>query len=416
MTHAMAGQFGLIGRTLGHSLSPQIHRLLGDYAYTLFPMEVEALDAWLRTGDWQGCNVTIPYKETVIPYCQTLTERAKRIGAVNTLVRQADGSLLGDNTDYDGFLLMCERSGVAFQGKRCLVLGSGGASKTVKVVLEDLGADVVIVSRQGPVTYADLGKYADAKVIVNTTPVGTYPNVTESPLLSLDGFPQLEAVLDLIYNPAHTALMQMAEAKGILAINGLLMLVKQAAAAAERFVGVQTDAATVDRITRQIAQQFQNIVIVGMPGVGKTTTGRRIAKAMNREFVDLDIYIMETTGSTPAEIIEAQGEAAFRDVESRAIAEVAKQHGLVIATGGGTILREENRRVMRQNGIVVWLERDLRRLPTRHRPLSKKVGLETLYAQREPIYRAVSDVRIEATNVDSTVTRVLEALGVVAKE
>lgn len=390
-------RFGLIGRSLSHSLSPQIHALLGDYEYRLYPLEPGEVENFVRNGDLAGFNITIPYKQDVIALCDTLTERAERIGAVNTMVRDEAGRWRGDNTDYDGFRLMVEESGISLTGKRALVLGNGGASKTVQVVLRDMGAQVTVVSRSGPVTYEDLGDYADAALIVNATPVGTYPDLQKSPLPSLDGFPVLEGVLDLIYNPASTALMQLAQARGILAMNGLKMLVKQAEVAAEQFAGVRAGADAVEKISRTIAAGFENIVLIGMPGAGKTTIGRELAKALGREFVDLDEYILASTGRSPSEWIESEGEAVFRDTESRALLEVVARHGIVIATGGGTILREENVRLMKQNGRIVWLERALSELSSRGRPLSKKLGVEALYEQREPRYRAAADLRVSVS-------------------
>ena len=400
--------YGLIGAKLGHSLSPEIHASLGDYRYDLIEIPEEELKDFLAAGRFRGLNVTIPYKKAVIPFCDDLTPRARAIGSVNTLMRREDGTLLGDNTDYAGFMAMVAESGLDPKGKKCLVLGSGGASLTVCAVLYDLGAaNVTVVSRSGENHYGNLERHADAALIVNTTPVGMSPACDASPLASLDGFPALEGVLDLIYNPAVTNLMQLAIDRGVPAVNGLTMLVTQAAEASALWFGTDARSMPVGAIRRELARRAANVVLIGMPGCGKSTVGRQLAERIHRPFVDLDAVVREAVGMTPGEIIRTRGEAAFRDVETEVLRTVADRHGLVIATGGGAILREENRRLMRRNGMIFWLDRPLKDLAVKGRPLSLSRGVEALYAEREPLYRALAHRRIVCNNVASALSQIL---------
>lgn len=400
--------YGLIGAKLGHSLSPEIHASLGAYRYDLIEIPEEELKDFLTAGRFRGLNVTIPYKKAVIPFCDDLTPRARAIGSVNTLMRREDGTLLGDNTDYAGFMAMVAESGLDPKGKKCLVLGSGGASLTVCAVLYDLGAaNVTVVSRSGENHYGNLERHADAALIVNTTPVGMSPACDASPLASLDGFPALEGVLDLIYNPAVTNLMQLAIDRGVPAVNGLTMLVTQAAEASALWFGTDARLMPVGAIRRELARRAANVVLIGMPGCGKSTVGRQLAERIHRPFVDLDAVVREAVGMTPGEIIRTRGEAAFRDVETEVLRTVADRHGLVIATGGGAILREENRRLMRRNGMIFWLDRPLKDLAVKGRPLSLSRGVEALYAEREPLYRALAHRRIVCNNVASALSQIL---------
>ena len=401
-------RFGLIGAKLGHSLSPDIHAKLGTYRYDLIELSEEEVGPFLTSGDFQGLNVTIPYKKTVIPYCTELTPRAKAIGSVNTLVRLPDGGLLGDNTDYAGFLWMVERSGLSVAGKKCLVLGSGGASLTVRAVLSDLGADeIVVISRSGPDNYGNLEKHADARLIVNTTPVGMFPNCNASPLETLDVFPDLEGVLDIVYNPAHTDLMQMALRRGLPAVNGLGMLVTQAKAAAERFLGHAVPDSAIDGILSDLTLAFANIVLIGMPGSGKTTVGKRIAERLHRRFVDTDELVIRKDGRQIPQIFAEDGEPFFRGLETAVIEELSHEHGLVIATGGGAVMRERNRELLRRNGIIFWLDRPVADLPSYGRPLSQSRGVEAIFAEREPVYRTFADRVVECRTVKGAVSQIL---------
>lgn len=381
---------GLLGGKLGHSYSPQIHSHLGDYPYRLIEKKCDEIAEFMINGDFTGLNVTIPYKSTVIPYCTSLSPVAARLGAVNTIVRQKDGSLNGHNTDYFGFDTMLRRSALAVTGKKVLVLGTGGTSKTAVAVLQDHGAQVVIISRSGENNYSNLERHADASVIVNTTPVGMYPNNGISPVC-LDDFPQLEGVLDVIYNPARTQLLLDAEKRGIVAMNGLLMLVAQAKESAEWFTGKPIADKKIDEIHDLLKKQMENIILIGMPGSGKSTVGRIVAQRTEKEFVDADALIEEKAGCTIPEIFATQGEAGFRAIETQVIAEISRSSGLVIATGGGCVTKEENYRLLHQNGTIFCLERELSSLPTDGRPLSQTSPLAEMYRIRKPMYVRFAD-------------------------
>ena len=386
-------QCGLLGRKLGHSYSPQIHSHLASYEYTLFEKEPEELEAFLKNGGFTGLNVTIPYKKDVIPYLDELSPTAKRLGAVNTIVRREDGSLIGHNTDYFGFCSMVGRSGLTVAGKKVLVLGSGGASNTAVAALEEMGAQVVVISRSGENNYDNLHRHADAAVIVNTTPVGMYPKTGVSPI-SLERFQKLEGVLDVVYNPARTQLLLDAESRGLIAMNGLWMLVAQAKESAEWFAGMQIPDGKIAKIHGLLRAQMENIVLIGMPGCGKTTVGQALATMQGKRFVDADAVLEERVGRKITDIIPSDGEEAFRQMETDTLAELGKQSGLVIATGGGCVTRERNYPLLHQNGTILWLTRELDKLPTHGRPLSQTGKLQQMYAVREPMYRRFADAVI----------------------
>lgn len=384
---------GLLGRKLGHSYSPQIHAQLADYPYTLFEKEPEQLEDFLKNGDFTGINVTVPYKKDVIPYLDELTPRAKRLGAVNTIVRR-NGKLIGHNTDYFGFLNMVRASGLNVAGKKVLVLGSGGASNTAVAVLEELGASVVIISRSGENNYGNLQLHADAAVIVNTTPVGMYPNTDSAPV-NIFMFPQLEGVLDVIYNPANTMLLQLAQERGLVTMNGLLMLVAQAKEAAEWFLDATIDDDVIPAIHHRLRQQMENIILIGMPGSGKSTVGTILAEKLGKQFVDADAALVESTGRTIPEIFATDGEEEFRNLETKTLAQLGKQSGLVIATGGGCVTRNVNHSMLHQNGILFWLTRNLEKLPIEGRPLSQTNKLSDMYRIRKPLYESFADYKID---------------------
>ena len=386
---------GLLGRLLGHSYSCQIHEKLADYHYQLYEKEPEELEDFIRNGDYTGLNVTIPYKKTVIPLLDTLSPIAQELGAVNTIVRRKDGRLMGHNTDFFGFSSMLERSGLQAEGKKALVLGSGGASATAQAVLRKAGAQVAMISRSGEDNYENLHKHRDAALIVNATPLGMYPRVGVSPL-SLDEFPALEGVLDLIYNPARTKLLLDAEERGLVAQNGLWMLVAQAWESAQWFTGSRIPQERIPQIHRQLRMQMENLVLIGMPGCGKTTLGAALAQAMGREFVDADRVLEDRFGPIP-EIFATQGEGAFRALEAQVLAELGKRSGLVIATGGGCVTRQENYRSLHQNGIIFYVQRPLEQLPTNGRPLSSQQGTAVLFEARQPLYLDFSDHAVENT-------------------
>ncbi|MBE6955072.1 MAG: AAA family ATPase [Ruminococcaceae bacterium] len=390
------GSFGLLGEHLGHSYSPRIHALLADYAYELFEVAPENLEDFLKNGDFPGMNVTIPYKKAVIPYCAELSDRAKAIGSVNTILRRTDGTLYGDNTDFFGFSHMLRESGVAVKGRKILVLGDGGAATTVRAVLKAEGASqIVTISRRGENNYENLHLHRDAEGIVNTTPVGMYPNNGAAPL-DLSQFPALQGVWDLIYNPARTALMLQAEALGIPAFGGLKMLVAQAWAAAEEFVGHAIDKAVAAAAYRRIDAEMRNIALIGMPGCGKTTTSQALAELTGREVIDVDEQIVRLAGRSIPEIFASDGEEAFRAIETQALSEISKKSGVIISTGGGVVTRTWNLPLLQQNSAIVYLRRETESLATDGRPLSQSKGTAQLAAERLPLYEAWADHTVQA--------------------
>ena len=384
---------GLLGKKLGHSYSPQIHSHLGEYSYELFERAPEELEDFLRRGDFTGLNVTMPYKKDALPYCDELSERAAQLGAVNTIVRRTDGTLIGHNTDYFGFQSMVRRSGLRVTGKKVLVLGSGGASVTAVAVLKELGADVIVVSRSGENNYKNLHQHTDTAVIVNATPVGMYPNTGVSPV-DLDLFPNLEGVLDIVYNPARTQLLLNAERKGLITENGLWMLVAQAKESAEWFTGRKISDDVIATIHAILRRQMENIVLIGMPGCGKSTLGKLVADTLGKKFVDADEEIVQQAGMPIPQIFSEGGETLFRKWETAVLTQLGKESGLVIATGGGCVTQTVNYDLLHQNGRIIWIQRDIALLPKDGRPLSQSTKLEQMYAVRKPLYEDFSDSRI----------------------
>ena len=385
---------GLLGRKLGHSYSPQIHALLGDYTYSLFEKEPEDVGDFLKYGDFDAINVTIPYKKTAMDYCAELSPQAQKMGSVNTLIRRPDGTLLGHNTDYFGFMSMVQRSGLQPKGKKALVLGSGGASVTAVAVLKELGAEVVVISRSGENNYDNLSRHCDAAMICNCTPVGMYPhNGCSSVDLSL--FPKLEGVLDMIYNPARTALLMDAKKRGLVAENGLWMLVAQAKEAAEWFTGSAIPHECIGQIHQALRRQMENIILIGMPGCGKSTIGKLLAEKSGKNFADADARIEELAGKPIPQIFSDDGEEIFREWETKALTELGKQSGLVIATGGGCVTKERNYPLLHQNGTILWLQRSTDQLATNGRPLSQGKDLSEMYRVRKPLYAQFADLTAE---------------------
>ncbi len=387
--HSETLRCGLLGRTLGHSYSPAIHAQLAGYSYLLYEKEPEELEGFLRSGEFDGLNVTIPYKKTVIPYCAELSDTARAIGAVNTIVRRPDGTLWGGNTDAYGFSMLVQSSGAEVRGKKALVFGSGGASATAQYVLRQMGArEVVVISRHGEDNYENLGRHTDAEIAVNTTPVGMYPNTGLSPV-DLSRFPALEAALDVVYNPARTEFLLQAERLGL-------------KRADERIAA----------ITKSLAAQMQNVVLIGMPGSGKTTIGTRLAAQLGRTFLDADTVLEQKAGMNIPEIFRLEGEDGFRQRETAVLAELGKRSGLVIATGGGCVTRAENYPLLHQNGTIFCLTRDLSRLPISGRPVSQALGAEELYRRRKPLYEKFADAMIDNDRtVEDAVRQILEVLG-----
>lgn len=384
---------GLLGKSLKHSYSPQIHRFLGEYAYHLFEREPEELQDFILNRDYTGLNVTIPYKKEVIPFCTELTERAKKLGSVNTIVKRADGSRIGHNTDYFGFRSMVEQMNLSLNGKKVLVLGSGGASVTAVAVMEELGAKTVVISRTGTNHYGNLYLHKDASVIVNTTPVGMYPNAGLSPI-NLDLFPQLEGVLDIVYNPARTRLLLDAEERNIPCMNGLWMLIAQAKEASEWFTGEKICDDIIETIHTALKTQMENIILIGMPGCGKSTVGKLLSQRLGKPFVDTDAEIEKLAGMPIPQIFAQQGENAFREWETAVLKALGQQSGLIVATGGGCVTRPENYALLHQNGTVFWLQREISALATDGRPLSKSGNLKQMYQHRKPMYERFADCAI----------------------
>lgn len=385
-------EYGLIGEKLGHSYSAILHGLLADYDYRLCPMPPEDVDAFMQKRDFRGINVTIPYKKTVIPYLAEIGETARRIGSVNTIVRCPDGSLYGDNTDAYGFARMAESIDADFAGKKVLVLGSGGTSLTACDVVRQAGGTPVVISRSGDTTYADLSSHTDASYLVNTTPVGMYPNVYAAPV-DLTQFPNLQGVLDVIYNPIRTQLMQQAHTFGIPCVSGLKMLVYQAVRACELFTGKSVDAQRAKAAEMQLRAQSMSLVLIGMPGCGKTTIGQALAAISGREAVDTDALIAAQAGMSIPEIFEKEGEAGFRAREKAIIQREALIGGRILITGGGAVKDEENRLALRMNGYVAQITRPIQMLSTDGRPLSAGglAAVEKLYQERASLYAACAD-------------------------
>jgi len=387
--------YGLLGRRLSHSWSVPIHRALGCEDYRLIELEPGDLPAFLRREDIGGVNVTIPYKREVMPFCDVIDEAARAIGSVNTLVRRADGKLYAWNTDAAGFRFMARRAGIGFSGVKAVILGSGGASLTAQAMARQLGAqEVVVVSREGEDNYGNLARHADAEIVVNTTPVGMYPETGFSPV-DLQLFPRCRGVLDVIYNPRRTALLQQAEELDIPHSDGLPMLVAQASAAEEHFFDRSIPDSENERILALLRRDSANIVLIGMPGCGKTTVGAALAALTGREAVDIDAAIVARTGRSIPDIFAREGEGAFRALEWEETAAAGKLSGKILLTGGGVVKDPRNYPPLHQNGRIYQLERELSALPREGRPLSATADLAAMYAQRGPLYARFRDAAID---------------------
>ena len=392
-------RYGLIGRTLGHSYSVPIHRALGNEAYALYPLEPEALGAFLARADVAGLNVTIPYKRDVLPYCDRLDETAREIGSVNTIVREPDGSLTGYNTDAYGLTYLANRAGISFAGRKVVVFGGGGASLTAQYVAHRGGArEVVVVSRDGVYNYENLDRHADAEILINTTPLGMVPHTGALPA-DPARFPRCAGVLDLVYNPSQTALLFRAKELGIPCSGGLSMLVAQAKAAEELFLGRSIPNSAIERVLAQTAMDMQNIVLIGMPGSGKSTVGAALSRLSGRECVDLDEQIVQQAGMPIPAIFAERGEAAFRALERDQAEHWGKGSGRILVTGGGIVKDERNYYALKQNGRVYQIERDVALLEREGRPLSANADLAVLLRERAPLYARFRDVVV--ANEDS---------------
>lgn len=407
-------KYGLIGERLGHSFSKMIHTKLGDYDYELREIPKEGLDGFMRERDFLGINVTIPYKEAVIPYLDHLDDAAREIGAVNTIVNRG-GKLFGYNTDFYGMKMLIAHAGIDVNGKKAAILGSGGTSKTARAVLSALGAkEILRVSRSGrdgAITYGELyEKHYDTEIIVNTTPAGMFPNINGS-AIDISRFVSLSGVIDAVYNPLRTTLIKSAEEKGISAEGGLFMLVAQAVRASEIFLNKEYPTEVLDEIFKEIRREKESIVLIGMPASGKSTVGSMVAERLERKFVDTDEMITERIKMPIKDFFTLYGEEKFRGIESDVIRELAGENSLVIATGGGAVLREENIFNLKHNGKIYFIDRPLEKLiPTDTRPLaSDKASIEARYNERYSIYCKSCDVRIDADcDAEAVAQKILE--------
>lgn len=389
-------KYGCIGKKLTHSFSKEIHQRLADYDYELIELTEDGIDEFFTKKDFSAINVTIPYKQTVIPYMDSMSDVAKRIGAVNTIVNK-DGRLYGYNTDYYGMKALAEKTGIEIKGKKVLVLGTGGTSKTARVLAEDMGAaEILTVSRsesENYITYEEAMKdHSDAEVIINTTPSGMYPDCESVPI-DISCFNKLEGVLDAVYNPLCTNLVMNAKSRGIKAECGLYMLVMQAVVAVEKFLDTEIPETVADSVFASVFASKENIVLTGMPGSGKSTVGKLI-DADGFTFIDTDEEIVKRCGCPIKDLIEQKDEKYFRDLETEIIRDVSSQGCRIISTGGGAVLREENVRALKRNGKIYFINASPERLcPTDDRPLSDTAEkLKKLYEERLDIYKSTADV------------------------
>lgn len=404
--------YGLIGEKLGHSFSKEIHSKIGDYDYVLKEIEPKNIQKFLTEKDFKGINVTIPYKQTVIPYLDYVSEDAEKIGAVNTIVNK-NGKLFGYNTDYFGARDMLLKNGIAIKDKKVLILGTGGTSKTLKEVAIDLGAKCVLkVSRNQTteaISYSDAYlNHTDADIIINTTPVGMYPDTDRSPI-DISKFPNLSGVADVIYNPLRTKLVSEALTRGIKATGGLYMLAGQAVYASALFFDKEVDQNKTDEVYNAILRQKQNVVLIGMPSCGKSTVANALSDQLSKPFYDSDTEIIKKANREITEIFQTDGEKAFRQMETEVICELSKLSGAIIATGGGAVLNNDNVKRLKQNGKLFFINRPLDKLiATKSRPLSSdKQALQKRFEERYPVYKSCCDYEIDA---DCTITEVVEKI------
>ena len=403
-------KYGLIGRSLSHSYSAAIHKKLGCPDYAVLSLEPDELEAFITKRDFIGINVTIPYKKDVMRFCGHISDAAKRIGSINTIISAPDGTLRGDNTDYAGLKFLADSGGINFAGKKVLILGTGGTSLTAQAVARDFGAgEVLVASRTGTTNYDNIYDLNNIDVIINTTPVGMYPNNGVSPV-DLSRFTPLCGVIDVVYNPLKTALIQQAEDLSIPCVGGLSMLVHQAKVAEELFMVKAIDDGETIRVYKEIAGSVTNIILIGMPGCGKSSIGKAAAKLLDKQFVDIDSLIEEREGTSIESIFETRGQAYFRALESDIINEVTKIGNQVIATGGGSILDEKNRGAMRQNGRIYYIEAPVEKLAMTGRPLSTSSdALRDIQKVRQPIYEKLADVRIKNnSSINNAADRIAE--------
>ena len=403
--------YGVLGRVLGHSYTPTIYRELAGLDYRKFEREPEELESFVRSDEWEGFNVTIPYKRDLVAYMDELSPIAERMGNINTVVRLPDGRLRGDNTDYYGFKVLVESLGLELAGKKAVVFGgSGGAGSTAMMVLADLGMRAVSIDRNGKNTYENLDVHTDAALAVNCTPVGMFPACPKAPC-SLTALPRLEGLVDIVYNPARTALMMEADRLGIPNAGGLLMLVAQAAQAVERYTGHSVGRERIAEVTSSLARSERNIALIGMPGSGKTRVGQQIAAHLDRPHVDSDWELEQHLGCLCSDYIVDAGEEAFRRAESDCLAQIAARSGQVISCGGGVVTQPENYDLLRQNSVIVMLDRPIAELSKKGRPLSQRDGVEALAERRMPLYQSWADIIVTSReSADATAREAIRAL------
>ncbi|EFP62422.1 shikimate dehydrogenase [Erysipelotrichaceae bacterium AF15-26LB] len=409
-------RYGLIGEKLGHSFSKDIHERIADYTFDLIPLSKEEFKEFMEKKEFAAINVTIPYKKDVIPYLDEMDEHAKAIGAVNTIVNQ-NGKLKGYNTDFTGFLYMVKKHNVHMEGKKVLIIGNGGASAAIQAVVrhEKAGKMVIVdvVTGNGAISYDEMfSSHLDAEIIINTSPIGMYPRIGNAPI-DISMFHKCEAVMDVIYNPILTRLCFEAQEMDIKRVNGLEMLIAQAKQSVEFFLDKQIDDQIIDDIYQDMLKERCNIVLIGMPSAGKTTIGKMLEDRMQKEFIDLDDVIIEKAGKSIPEIFEESGEAGFRAIETEAAIEVSKLNNKIIATGGGTIKHKVNMDYLRQNGITIFIDRDVDKLISSdpNRPLSKSSdALQKMHAERLPLYQKYAAyVAVNNSDIESTVKEIEEA-------
>lgn len=389
-------KYGLLGKTLKHSYSKIIHELFGAYSYDLISVEEGELEAILNNSEYGGFNVTIPYKQAVIKYCSKLSYGAEKIGSVNTVVRQSNGELYGYNTDYDGFFELLRANDIKLAKKKVAVLGSGGTSKTALAVCKDTDvSEIVCISRNGEYNYNNTNSWNDVQAIINTTPVGMYPQSGNS-LINFDEFNNCRYVADVVYNPLKTKLVFDAEMHGIKAVNGLLMLVKQAQSAYELFTGQSLPNEVAYNVYKKLYADTCNIVLIGMPGSGKSTVGKKVAELLGKEYIDIDEEIVKGENKTIPQIFGESGESGFRKLEKRYTKHIGEMTGKVISTGGGVVLNDENKYSLCQNGIIFYIKRSIENLEMVGRPLSKNITvLKEMYRVRKELYNSFADVEVE---------------------
>ena len=397
---------GLLGEHLLHSFSPLIHKMLGNYNYNIYDIPQNELENFVKNGTLDAFNVTIPYKKAVMPMLDEISDEALAIGAVNVVVRKG-GKLYGYNTDYFGFSYMINAAKVDVQGKKAVLFGNGGAAATIRKVLADKKVGELVIIDKDDNTPENIALHSDASVIINATPVGTFPNNGKA-VTDLSLFPKCEAVLDIVYNPARTALMLDAEKRGITAVGGLSMLVAQAARGFELFTGDSYEDGIIEKIIDRISRDTQNIILVGMPSSGKSTIGALLANSLERPLLDADEEFESMHSISPANAIKTLGEPKFRDMEEIILASLGKLSGKIIATGGGAVTRENNYPSLHQNGVIVYIKRDINKLSTEGRPLSQANPLAELYEKRKAFYERFADITVENNGTPEETAKSIE--------